>query len=221
MASFPVDTNHAEPPLPRPSGTATSFIFSNICGNRPLHRRCPRSLHASSNHWSISNGQRGYTGSGESRIPELLASENWDFLSVGRRTSVTPLNLPGNVYSKRCGGRFGTEAGTPVVGRSKSPSDPKYALKSATARQSGSIPALYTRAYDKFAAGHGERRMRHNPLQSPSGTRPGSMLTAGPEPASHRPSIRRKSVSLKSSSRPGTGVGAKRGTTELPTGKGI
>ncbi|MDF2379853.1 hypothetical protein JMG10_00135 [Nostoc ellipsosporum NOK] len=118
-------------------------------------------LHTSSNHNGQHTGQRGIHGFWESRIPELLAEKEWDFVLNAARYIDDPLKQAWSVVLESAA------AADSVLWLEKKlsqtfPADQQFAFeirKGIAVRQYASD---YTRAYDRLLNGMVERRMRQS-----------------------------------------------------------
>jgi hypothetical protein len=116
-------------------------------------------LHASSNHNGQLTGQRGIHGFWESRIPELLADKNWDFL-IGRAVY---LPSPSAFIWQRVLESAAAADTVLSVERALSlrfPPDKRFAFEERNGKLVRQYSEAYTRAYDASLHGMVERRMR-------------------------------------------------------------
>ncbi len=116
-------------------------------------------LHACSNHNGQYTGQKGIHGLWESRIPELLAQEHWDFF-IGKAVY---LSDPGKFIWERVE-ESGRSADTVLwVEReltSRFPPDRKFAYEQRNGILIRQYSSAFTQAYDANMNGMVERRMR-------------------------------------------------------------
>ncbi|MFZ9694537.1 MAG: zinc dependent phospholipase C family protein [Chitinophagaceae bacterium] len=118
-------------------------------------------LHACSNHNGQQTGQRGIHGFWESRIPEILAEENWDFL-VGKAKWIPD---PGAFIWKTV---LQSAASADTVLRIEKklsqsyPSDQRFAFEDRKGVLTRQYSTGYSLAYDKALKGMVERRMRES-----------------------------------------------------------
>lgn len=120
-------------------------------------------LHASSNHNGQLTGQRGIHGFWESRIPELLASENWDFF-IGKAAYIrNPLEFTWQRVLES-GAAADSVLKLERQLSAKFPSDQKYAFEERNGKTVRQYSSAYTRAYDQLLRGMVERRMRQSIL---------------------------------------------------------
>lgn len=118
-------------------------------------------LHACSNHNGQHTGQQGIHGFWESRIPELLAEENWDFL-VGQAKWISN---PGHFIWKTV--IQSAAAADTVLHVEKKlsqsfPSDQRFAFEERKGSLARQYSTGYSLAYDKALQGMVERRMRES-----------------------------------------------------------
>ena len=116
-------------------------------------------LHASSNHNGQLTGQQGIHGFWESRVPELLAMEEWSFL-IGRAGYI---DHPGTFIWKRVV-ESGSAADTVLLLErqltARFPADRKYAYELRNGQLVRQYSTAFTRAYDRLLQGMVEQRMR-------------------------------------------------------------
>jgi len=118
-------------------------------------------LHASSNHNGQNTNQKGIHGFWESRIPELLADDNFDFF-IGKAIYI---KNPGTFIWDRV-----LESGLAADSVLKFekelsysfPGDKKYAFEKRNNVLVNQYSSAYSRAYDKKLNGMIERRMRQS-----------------------------------------------------------
>ena len=118
-------------------------------------------LHASSNHNGQHTGQKGIHGFWESRIPELLADKEWDFL-IGRAQY---LNDPLGFTWQRV--LESAAAADTVLGFEKElsqafPTDRKFAFENRNGIIMRQYSEAYCKAYNSGMNGMIERRMRQS-----------------------------------------------------------
>ncbi len=118
-------------------------------------------LHASSNHNGQYTGQKGIHGFWESRIPELLAEEEWDFF-IGKADY---LHDPLGYTWKRV--LESALAADTVLKFEKEltqsfPADRKYAFEERNGKIIRQYSSEFCRAYDRNMKGMVERRMRQS-----------------------------------------------------------
>jgi len=118
-------------------------------------------LHASSNHNGQHTGQQGIHGFWESRIPEMLAENEWDFF-IGKAAYV---KLPGMFIWQRV--LESAVAADTVLEIEKSltlhfPPDKKYAFENRNGKITRQYSTAFARAYDLQLKGMIERSMRQS-----------------------------------------------------------
>ena len=120
-------------------------------------------LHASSNHNGQLSGQRGIHGFWESRIPELLAEKEWDFL-LG---TASYLKEPGVFIWKKV---LQSAAASDTVLKTEKrlslsyPPDQRFAFEERNGTLVRQYATAYSLAYDTQMKGMVERRMRESVL---------------------------------------------------------
>lgn len=118
-------------------------------------------LHTSSNHNGQKTNQNGIHGFWESRIPELLADNQWDFL-IGKATYI---QSPSEFIWARV---LESAAAADTVLRfereltAKFPADKKYAFENRNGALIRQYSSAFTIAYDNMMKGMVERRMRQS-----------------------------------------------------------
>jgi len=118
-------------------------------------------LHACSNHNGQNTGQHGIHGFWESRIPELLADKEWDFL-IGQATYCKdPLDLAWNRVTQSAAASA-TVLRTEKILREQFDSDQVYAFEERNGKLVRQYSSAYTMAYDRLLGGMVERRMRES-----------------------------------------------------------
>jgi hypothetical protein len=118
-------------------------------------------LHASSNHNGQYTDQKGIHGFWESRIPELLAENQWDFF-IGKAEYI---KNPADFIWKRV--LESAAASDTVLKFEKEltknfPSDQKYSFEDRNGATIRQYSTAFTKAYDAKMAGMVERRMRQS-----------------------------------------------------------
>ncbi|NDB52994.1 MAG: S1/P1 Nuclease [Chitinophagaceae bacterium] len=118
-------------------------------------------LHASSNHNGQLTGQQGIHGFWESRIPELMADEQWDFI-LGKGDY---LKDPGR-YIWNCVFQSAAAADTVLKAERwlslQFAADKKFAFEERNGTVVRQYASSYTRSYDKLLKGMVERRMQES-----------------------------------------------------------
>ena len=118
-------------------------------------------LHASSNHNGQFTGQRGIHGFWESRIPELLAENEWDFF-IGKASYI---NNPPDFIWKRV---LESAAASDTVLKYEEqlskefPADQKFSFEPRNGIIVRQYSSSFSKAYDKLLKGMIERRMRQS-----------------------------------------------------------
>jgi hypothetical protein len=118
-------------------------------------------LHASSNHNGQKTGQRGIHGFWESRIPELLAEKEWDFL-IGRAKYITD---PGKfIWDRVLESALAADTVLKVEKQlsEKQGNDQRFAFEERNGKVIRQYSSGYTRLYDRKLNGMVERRMRES-----------------------------------------------------------
>ena len=118
-------------------------------------------LHASSNHNGQKTGQQGIHGFWESRIPELLADEKWDFV-LGKATY---LEDPGSFIWQRIlqsAAAADTVLKTEQWLSSRFAPDKKFAFEERNGIVIRQYASKYSLTYDRLLRGMIERRMRES-----------------------------------------------------------
>ncbi|MET0465366.1 MAG: zinc dependent phospholipase C family protein [Chitinophagaceae bacterium] len=118
-------------------------------------------LHASSNHNGQKTGQKGIHGFWESRIPELLADKEWDFI-LGKAQYIPD---PGKFIWQRI--LESAASADTVLNLEKQLSqlvkpDQRYAFEDRNGQIIRQYSSWYTRLYDEKLNGMVERRMRQS-----------------------------------------------------------
>jgi len=118
-------------------------------------------LHTSSNHNGQYTNQRGIHGFWESRIPELLADQHWDFLMQRAVYLHDPLSF---TWQRVLESALAADS---VLKLEKElslrfPPDQRYAFEERNGRLVRQYSTAYTLAYDRLMGGMVERRMRQS-----------------------------------------------------------
>lgn len=118
-------------------------------------------LHASSNHNGQYTNQKGIHGFWESRIPELLADNQWDFF-IGKAEHIK--NPPDFIWKRVLESAAASDT---VLQFEKEltnsfPSDQKYSFEDRNGVTIRQYSTAFTKAYDAKMAGMVERRMRQS-----------------------------------------------------------
>lgn len=116
-------------------------------------------LHASSNHNGQLTGQQGIHGFWESRIPELLAEEEWNFF-IGAAVYIPD---PGRFIWQRViesGRAADTVLRLERELTARFPADQKYAFELRNGQLIRQYSSAFAKAYDRLLQGMIERRMR-------------------------------------------------------------
>jgi len=118
-------------------------------------------LHTSSNHNGQYTGQKGIHGFWESRIPELLAENEWDFILEPAKYIDDPLKYAWTVVLESAA------AADSVLLLEKKlsqtfPADKQFAFEIRKGIPIRQYAAAYTREYDRLLNGMVERRMRQS-----------------------------------------------------------
>ncbi len=116
-------------------------------------------LHASSNHDGQSSNQKGIHGFWESRVPELLAEKEFDFM-IGKAMFID--NIPDYVWKRvlESGAAADTVLSYEAELTKKFPSDKKYSFEERSGKIIRQYSSDYTISYNKMLNGMVERRMR-------------------------------------------------------------
>ena len=116
-------------------------------------------LHASSNHDGQNSNQKGIHGFWESRVPELLAEKEFDFM-IGKAMYIK--NIPDYVWQRvlESGAAADTVLRYEAELTKKFPSDKKYSFEERNGKIIRQYSADFTTAYDRMLNGMVERRMR-------------------------------------------------------------
>jgi hypothetical protein len=118
-------------------------------------------LHASSNHDGQLTGQKGIHGFWESRVPELLAEQEWDFF-IGKAEYIK--NKEAFIWKRLL---ESAAAADTVLKFEKAlsagfPPDKKFSFEERNGKTVRQYSTAYVRAYDRLVKGMIERRMRQS-----------------------------------------------------------
>ena len=116
-------------------------------------------LHACSNHNGQMTGQHGIHGFWESRVPELLAEKEWDFLLGRANYYKDPLSLTWNRVLQSAAAADSVLRIEKRL-RATFDSDQIYAFEERNGQLTRQFSASYALAYDRLLQGMIERRMR-------------------------------------------------------------
>ncbi len=116
-------------------------------------------LHASSNHDGQNSNQKGIHGFWESRVPELLAEKQFDFM-VGKAVYIS--NIADYVWARvlESGAAADTVLRYEAQLTRQFSADKKYAFEERNGKMMKQYSTDFTVAYDKMLGGMVERRMR-------------------------------------------------------------
>lgn len=116
-------------------------------------------LHASSNHDGQHTNQKGIHGFWESRVPELLAEKEFDFM-VGKANYIS--NISGYVWDRvlESGAASDSVLKFEAELTNTFPKDKKYAFEERSGKLMKQYSSEFTIAYDRMLNGMVERRMR-------------------------------------------------------------
>ncbi|MFM7646012.1 MAG: zinc dependent phospholipase C family protein [Sphingomonadales bacterium] len=116
-------------------------------------------LHACSNHNGQFTGQHGIHGFWESRVPELLAEKEWDFLIGGANYYKDPLAL---IWKRvmQSAAAADTVLRLEKTLRDQFSSDQVYGYEERNGQLTRQFSTAYALAYDRLLNGMIERRMR-------------------------------------------------------------
>ncbi|MFM8807202.1 MAG: zinc dependent phospholipase C family protein [Sphingomonadales bacterium] len=116
-------------------------------------------LHACSNHNGQLTGQHGIHGFWESRVPELLAEKEWDFIIGPARYYRDPLSL---IWKRvlQSAAAADTVLRIEKTLRARFSSDQVYAYEERNGQLTRQFSSAYSVAYDQLLNGMIERRMR-------------------------------------------------------------
>jgi hypothetical protein len=118
-------------------------------------------LHASSNHNGQFTGQRGIHGFWESRIPELLAENEWDFF-IGKATYIK--NPPDFIWKRVLESAAASDTVLKYEQQlsNQFPADQKFSFETRNGIIVRQYSSSFSKAYDKLLKGMVERRMRQS-----------------------------------------------------------
>lgn len=118
-------------------------------------------LHATSNYNGQLTGQHGIHGFWESRVPELLAAANWDFL-IGKAAYIA--NKQDFIWKRvlESAAAVDTVLRTEKALTGMFAPDAKFAFEPRNGQVVRQYASAFTRAYDKALNGMVERRMRQS-----------------------------------------------------------
>jgi hypothetical protein len=118
-------------------------------------------LHASSNHNGQRTGQKGIHGFWESRIPELLAREEWDFL-VGKASYIS--NPAEFIWDRVLESATAADIVLKLEKQLSQtiPTDQRYSFEERNGSVIRQYSSAYTRLYNKKLNGMVERRIRQS-----------------------------------------------------------
>jgi hypothetical protein len=116
-------------------------------------------LHANSNHDGQFSNQKGIHGFWESRIPELLAEKEFDFM-IGKATYIP--NIENYTWSRifESGAEADTVLQTEAILSKQFTADRKFAFEVRNGKLTRQYSPEFTIAYEKLLKGMVERRMR-------------------------------------------------------------
>jgi hypothetical protein len=116
-------------------------------------------LHASSNHDGQLSNQKGIHGFWESRVPELLADREYDFL-IGKAMYIKDVDA--FIWSRvlESGAAADTVLRSEAVLTQQFSADKKFAFEERNGKLVRQYSSAFTTAYDKMLNGMVERRMR-------------------------------------------------------------
>ena len=118
-------------------------------------------LHASSNHNGQLTGQRGIHGFWESRIPELLAENKWDFF-IGKAEYIK--NPPDFIWKRILESAAASDTVLKYEQQltSRFPADQKFSFENRNGIVIRQYSTAFSIAYDQLLKGMIERRMRQS-----------------------------------------------------------
>ncbi len=118
-------------------------------------------LHASHNHDGQHTNQKGIHGFWESRVPELLAEKEFDFL-IGKASYIK--DVEGFIWSRvlESGAAADTVLQAEATLTKQFPGDRKYAFEDRNGKVTRQYSSAFTIAYDRMLNGMVERRMRQS-----------------------------------------------------------
>ena len=116
-------------------------------------------LHASSNHDGQLTNQKGIHGFWESRVPELLAEKEFDFM-IGKASYI--VNVPDYVWNRvlESGAASDTVLKFEAALSQQFPADKKFAFEERNGKLIRQYSSAFTIAYNNLLFGMVERRMR-------------------------------------------------------------
>lgn len=116
-------------------------------------------LHANSNHNGQFTNQKGIHGFWESRVPELLAEKNFDYM-IGKATYID--NIPKYVWDRvrESGAASDTVLKDEALLTKQFSADKKFSFEERNGKIVRQYSSAFTAAYDKMLHGMVERRMR-------------------------------------------------------------
>lgn len=116
-------------------------------------------LHATENHDGQFTNQKGIHGFWESRVPELLAEKEFDFM-IGKARYIA--NIPGYVWDRvlESGAAADTVLKAEAALNKTFPSDKKYGFEERSGKITRQYSSAYTIAYNQKINNMVERRMR-------------------------------------------------------------
>lgn len=116
-------------------------------------------LHASSNHDGQQTSQKGIHGFWESRVPELLAEKEFDFM-IGKATYIA--DIPKYVWARvrESGAASDTVLKDEAILTKQFSADRKYSFEERNGKIVRQYSSAFTIAYNKMLKGMVERRMR-------------------------------------------------------------
>ena len=118
-------------------------------------------LHASSNHDGQHTNQKGIHGFWESRVPELLAEKEFDFL-IGKASYIK--NIPEFVWARvlESGAAADSVLSAEAELTKQFPGDRKFGFEERNGKVIRQYSSAFTIAYDRMLNGMVERRMRQS-----------------------------------------------------------
>jgi len=116
-------------------------------------------LHASSNHDGQNSNQKGIHGFWESRVPELLAEKEFDFM-VGKAAFITNIGEYTWARVLESGAASDSVLRFEAELTKKMPAERKYAFEERKGKLVRQYSSEFTIAYNKMLGGMVERRMR-------------------------------------------------------------
>ena len=116
-------------------------------------------LHASSNHDGQHTGQKGIHGFWESRVPELLADKEFDFM-IGKASYIENINQYSWDRVLESGAATDSVLRFEAELTKQFPQDKKFAFEERKGKMARQYSSDFTIAYNKMLNGMVERRMR-------------------------------------------------------------